>query len=124
LGDIPALAAKTGDAHGAVLWGISRSRGIATDLRVQPAVQVGVDWNVPIRVAGATVLPGDVVVAGEEAVLCFPASIAARVIEESARLEEQENYERELVRENKHEFREVYPLNKELRQKFEEQRRK
>jgi len=36
---------------------------------------------------------------------------------------EQEEYERNLVREKKHRFRDVYPLNPELHKKFEEEQK-
>jgi regulator of RNase E activity RraA len=75
-------------------------------------------------VGGATVLPGDAVVADDEAVLFFPAGIADSVIERAARVVEQENYERDLVRKKQHRFRDVYPLNPELRKKFEEERKR
>jgi regulator of RNase E activity RraA len=79
---------------------------------------------VPVRVASATVLPGDVVVGDSEAVLFFPASIAAQVIERATRQAAQEDYERELVKKKLHRFRDVYPLNPELRKRYEEELRK
>jgi regulator of RNase E activity RraA len=133
-GDVSALAAKTRGVKGAVLWGASRDLAelrevsdfpvLAVGFDPKPAVQIGVDWNVPVRVGGATVLPGDVVVADEEAVLFFPAAIAKEVIAAATRQFEQEEYERKLVRENKHKFRDVYPLNPELRKQFEAERKR
>lgn len=133
-GDISALGAKVAGARGAVLYGSSRDlvelRAIegfpvlAVGFDPRPATQIGVDWNVPVRVGGATVIPGDVVLADEEAVLFFPASIAGQVLEQASRLAEQEEYERELVRQRKYRFRDVYPLNPELRKKFEAERKK
>jgi regulator of RNase E activity RraA len=133
-GDISALASRTAGARGAVLWGASRDLVelraienfpvIAVGFDPKPAVQIGVDWNTPVRVGGATVLPGDVVVADEEAVLFFPASIAEQVIQQASRLVEQEDHERKLVHEKKHKFREIYPLSPELRKEWEAQRKK
>lgn len=133
-GDISALGAKTAGARGAILYGSSRD---LTELRAvenfpvlavgfdpRPAVQIGVDWNVPIRVGPATVLPGDVVVADEEAALFFPATIVEAVIEQASRLVQQEDYERKLVLEKSHRFRDVYPLNPKLRKKFEAERQR
>jgi len=37
--------------------------GVGFDPR--PATQIGVDWNVPVRVGGATVLPGDAATADD-----------------------------------------------------------
>jgi regulator of RNase E activity RraA len=132
-GDISALAAQVNGARGAVLYGSTRDLTelremagfpvLAVGFDPRPATQIGVDWNVPVRVGGATVLPGDAVVADEEAVVFFPPSIADQVIERAARIVEQENYERDLVRKKQHRFRDVYPLNPELRKKFEEEKK-
>jgi 4-hydroxy-4-methyl-2-oxoglutarate aldolase len=132
-GDVSALAAQVNGARGAVLYGSTRDLTelremagfpvLAVGFDPRPATQIGVDWNVPVRVGGATVLPGDAVVADDEAVLFFPASIADQVIERAARIVEQENYERDLVRKKLHRFRDVYPLTPELRKQFEEERK-
>jgi regulator of RNase E activity RraA len=132
-GDVSALAAQVNGARGAVLYGSTRDLTelremagfpvLAVGFDPRPATQIGVDWNVPVRVGGATVLPGDAVVADDEAVLFFPASIADQVIERAARVVEQEDYERALVRKKQHRFRDVYPLNPELRKKFEEEKK-
>ena len=133
-GDISALGAKMAGARGVVLYGSSRDlielqqmEGfpvLAVGFDPRPATQIGVDWNVPVRVGGATVLPGDVVVGDAEAVLFFPAGIAAQVIEQATRTAEQEEYERAMARQKTHRFRDVYPLNPELRKKFEEERKR
>jgi len=133
-GDISALAAKMAGARGAVLWGATRDLTELQEMEGFPvlavgfdppgATQLGVDWNVPIRVGGVSVLPGDVVVADTEAVLFFPPQLAAKVIEAAQKIVDQENYERELVRQKKHRFRDVYPLSPELRKKYEAERKK
>jgi regulator of RNase E activity RraA len=133
-GDISALGAQLNGARGVVLWGSTRDRMeleamegfpvLAVGFDPRPATQQGVDWNVPIRVGGATVLPRDVVVADNEAVLFFPQSIALEVIQRATAQAEQEEYERRLAREKKYRFRDVYPLSPELRKKFEEERKK
>jgi regulator of RNase E activity RraA len=132
-GDISALAAQVQGARGAVLYGSTRDLTelremagfpvLAVGFDPRPATQIGVDWNVPVRVGGATVLPGDAVVADDEAVVFFPPSIADQVIERATRIVEQENHERDLVRKKQHRFRDVYPLNPELRKKFEEEKK-
>jgi regulator of RNase E activity RraA len=133
-GDVSALAAQVQGARGAVLYGSTRDLAelremtgfpvLAVGFDPRPATQIGVDWNVPVRVGGATVLPGDAVVADAEAVLFFPASIADQAIERAARIVEQENYERDLVRKKQHRFRDVYPLNPELRKRFDEEKKR
>jgi regulator of RNase E activity RraA len=132
-GDISALAAQVKGARGAVLYGSTRDLTelremagfpvLAVGFDPRPATQIGVDWNVPVRVGGATVLPGDAVVADDEAVIFFPAAIADQVIERAARIVEQEDYERSLVRKKEHRFRDVYPLNPELKKQFEEEKK-
>ena len=62
--------------------------------------------------------------ANEEAVIFFPASIADEVIARATRIVEQESYERDLVRKKQHCFRDVYPLNPELRKQFEEEKKR
>lgn len=128
-GDISALGAQMAGARGAVLYGSSRDLAELREMAGFPvfavgydpnvATQTGVDWNVPIRVGSAAVLPGDVVVAEEEAVLFFPASIVPQLLERVRKFVAQEEFERELTRGGKHRFRDVYPLNPELRKQFE-----
>jgi regulator of RNase E activity RraA len=128
-GDISALGAKMAGAKGAVLYGSTRD---LTELRAlegfpvlavgfdpRPATQVGVDWNIPIRVGTVAVLPGDIVLADEEAVLFFPPQLANQVIERTREFVAREDYEREMAKLKKYRFRDVYPLNPELRKKFD-----
>ena len=83
---------------------------------------LGVEWNAPVRIGTATVLPGDVVVADETGVLFFPPELVPDVLqaaEEQAALEE---HERELLRSGEHRFRDVYPLSPALRREYERDR--
>ena len=83
---------------------------------------LGVEWNAPVRIGAATVLPGDVVVADETGVLFFPPALVPDVLqaaEEQAALEE---HERELLRSGEHRFRDVYPLSPALRREYERDR--
>jgi regulator of RNase E activity RraA len=132
-GDISALGAQMAGAKGVVLWGGTRDMielqamknfpVLAVGFDPRPASQIGVDWNVPVRVGNVTVMPGDIIVADAEAVIAFPTSIAAEVIAMAAQTMEQEEYERKLTREKKHKFRDVYPLSPELRKEYEQQRK-
>ncbi len=132
-GDISALGAQMSGALGAVLYGSTRDLAELREMAAFPvfaagfdpnvATQIGVDWNVPIRVGSATVLPGDVVVAEEEAVLFFPPQLAGELVKLAKQVVEQEKYERNLVRQKKHRFRDVYPLNPELHKKYEEEQK-
>lgn len=133
-GDISALGAEVAGARGAVFYGSSRDYGELKDMKEFPvfalgydpnvAVQVGIGWNVPIRVGNITVLPGDVVVADDEAVMFFPPQLAAEIVKGAKEVTDQENYERALVRQKKYRFRDVYPLNPELHKQYEEEKKK
>ena len=133
-GDISALGAQVNGARGAVLWGGTRDKEELEQMKGFPVLAVGfdpgvntsigTDWNVPIRVGKVTVLPGDIVVGDSETVLFFPASIADQVLERAQAVKDQEEFERLKAREKKHRFRDVYPLNKELREQYESQRKK
>jgi regulator of RNase E activity RraA len=131
-GDISALGAQLAGARGAVLYGSTRDLGeikymkdfpvFASGFDPNPALQVGVEWNIPIRVGEATVLPGDVVVVEEEAVLFFPPELTTKVIEGARKIVEKEIFERKMAREKKYRFRDVYPLSPELQKQFEEEK--
>jgi regulator of RNase E activity RraA len=130
-GDISALGVQMVGARGAILYGATRDYEELKDMAGFPvlakafdpsaAKQVGVDWNVPIRVGKATVLPGDVVVADAEGIVFFPPSIAPTIIEQVTVRTELEEYERKLTREKKARFRDIYPLSPELRKEYETQ---
>jgi regulator of RNase E activity RraA len=132
-GDISALGAQINGAAGAVLWGGTRDKEELEAMKGFPVLAVGfdpgvntsigTDWNVPVRVGNATVLPGDIVVADSEAVIFFPAALADAVIRRATAVKEQEDYERQLVREKKYKFRDVYPLSPQLREQYEKSRK-
>lgn len=132
-GDISALGAQVNGANGAVLWGGTRDKEeleAMTNFPVfavgfDPGVNttIGTDWNVPVRVGKVTVLPGDIVVGDTETVLFFPASIADEVIKRAQAVKDQEIFERKMTRSKKYKFRDVYPLNKELRDQYERERK-
>jgi regulator of RNase E activity RraA len=82
------------------------------------------EYNVPIRVGGATVLPGDVVVAEDEAILFFPPEILDQVVRDARARQELEDYERDMLLQKKYRIRDVYPLHPELRKEYEEKRKK
>jgi regulator of RNase E activity RraA len=85
------------------------------------ADQVGVEWNVPIRIGSVTVLPGDVIVGDEEGILVFPPQITDEVIKAAAKQSYVEDFKAEKMREGKHPTRDIYPkLSPELEKEFEE----
>ena len=84
---------------------------------------LGVEWNAPVRIGTATVLPGDVVVADETGVLFFPSALVPDVLRAAKRRQAAlEEHERELLRSGEHRFRDVYPLSPALRREYERDR--
>jgi len=132
-GDITALGIAMRDAAGVLIDGGTRDlaelRGeefanfpvFARFFDVQPATWVGTDWNVPIRVGEATVVPGDIVVADEGGVLFIPPQLVEQVLERSAARQRREHFERGVVRSKKYSIRDVYPLHPTLEEDFKKQ---
>ena len=85
------------------------------------ADQVGVEWNVPVRIGTMTVLPGDVVIGDASGVLVFPPQLADAVIQDAENTVYIENFKREMMRSRKYRTRDIYPrLSPELEKSFEE----
>ena len=133
-GGMGALGIKLRGAAGVVIDGGSRDLAelvgpafadfpvFARFFDVTTTSWLGVEWNAPVRIGTATVLPGDVVVADETGVLFFPPALVPDVLraaEEQAALEE---HERDLLRSGEHRFRDVYPLSPALRREYERDR--
>ncbi len=133
-GGMGALGIKLRGAAGVVIDGGSRDLAelvgpafsdfpvFARFFDVTTTSWLGVEWNAPVRIGRATVLPGDVVVADETGVLFFPPELVPDVLraaEEQAALEE---HERALLRSGEHRFRDVYPLSPSLRREYDRDR--
>ncbi len=133
-GGMGALGIKLRGAAGVVIDGGSRDLAelvgesfadfpvFARFFDVTTTSWLGAEWNAPVRIGTATVLPGDVVVADETGVLFFPPHLVADVLraaEEQAALEE---HERELLQSGEHRFRDIYPLSPALRREYERRR--
>jgi regulator of RNase E activity RraA len=135
-GDITALGIAMRGAAGVLIDGGTRDlaelRGpefkdfpvLARFFDIHGATWVGADWNMPIRVGGATVVPGDIVVADEGGVLFIPPQIVPQVLEQSAAREARENFERGVVRSKKYLIRDVYPLHPKLEEQLKRQMEK
>jgi len=131
MGDISALGMKLNGAAGVVIDGATRDQAelsqpgfrdfpaFVRHFHVSGARWLGAEWNLPIRIRTATVLPGDVVVAADEGVLFFPAAILGQVLHDAEEHEKDEVYIRSLVRTKKYRFRDVYPPTPEIRKKRE-----
>lgn len=61
------------------------------------AALVCLDWNVPVRCFGVTVVPGDLVLADDDGLVAIPEALAAEVAEEGLEQELKEQFIRGLV---------------------------
>lgn len=85
------------------------------------ADQIGVEWNIPIRIGAVTVLPGDVVIGDEEGLLVFPPQLAAEAIQAAETQTYNELFKAEAMKSGKYRTRDIYPrLSPELEKVFEE----
>jgi regulator of RNase E activity RraA len=85
------------------------------------ADQIGVEWNVPIRIGQVTVLPGDVVIGDEEGLLFFPPQLAEDAIRAAENQTYNELFKAEMLKSGKYRTRDIYPrLSPELEKVFEE----
>ncbi len=131
MGDVTATGIRARGAAGVIIdggvrdWDVLRQwkdlpiyvRGV--DATAQ-AAQIGVDWNVPVRLGEATVLPGDVILGTAEGVIVIPPQFVEEVLRENDAIETREDFERLQMKEGKYRARDVYPMNPELEKLFEE----
>lgn len=85
------------------------------------ADQIGVEWNVPIRIGQVTVMPGDVVIGDEEGLLFFPPQLADEAIKAAENQTYNEQFKEEMLKSRKYRTRDIYPrLSPEMEKIFEE----
>jgi 4-hydroxy-4-methyl-2-oxoglutarate aldolase len=85
------------------------------------ADQIGVEWNIPIRIGAVTILPGDVVIGDEEGLLVFPPQLADEAIKAAENQTYNEQFKAEMMKSGKYRTRDIYPrLSPELEKVFEE----
>ena len=83
-------------------------------------ILMSVDYQVPVRIGGVTVVPGDILIGEDHGVLVIPASIVDKVLERAMAHDEQEEFQRYLLLRGGPIYG-VYPeLNEANRKKFEE----
>ena len=83
-------------------------------------LMMAVDYQVPVRIGGVTVAPGDILVGERHGVLVIPASIVDRVLEKAMEHDLQEQFQRVLLLQGEPIYG-VYPnLNESNKKKFEE----
>jgi len=131
-GDITALGIKLRGAEGVIIDGGTRDLAelqgeefagfpvFARFFHAKGAQWSNVEFNAPIRVGNATVLPGDVVVAEDEGLLFFPPELVPDVLATAKKKNKQEDYQRELMKQKKYRVRDVYPLHPKLQEEYEE----
>ncbi|MCC3289823.1 fumarylacetoacetate hydrolase family protein [Arthrobacter sp. zg-Y1110] len=129
LGDILALRAKHNGAAAIITDGGVRdySTVAGIDLPVycanpHPAVlgRKHVPWDTDITIAcgGATVQPGDIIVADDDGILVIPPAIAEELVEACIRQEHQEEFIAEMVKAG-HGVDGLYPMNAAWKEKYE-----
>jgi len=107
--DVPDLAAMPGSFY--LRCGHASS--------VSP-LMMSVDYQVPVRIGGVTVMPGDLLVGEAHGVLVIPAAIVDKVLEKAMEHDDQEQFQRKLLLQGEPIYG-VYPnLNEANRKKFEE----
>lgn len=83
-----------------------------------PPYLVSLDWDRPVRCFGATVVPGDYVLADDDGAVAIPAPLAADVARLGEETERKEAFIRVLV-EQGGSLEEVYPPNAETLRRYE-----
>ena len=134
-GDLGGLGMALAGIRGAVIDGGSRDKAelsesgfadfpvFARYFDIDTSKWLGAEWNVPVRIDGVTVLPGDIVVADDSGVIFFPPQLLESVLEKARAKISMENYQRELLRKKEHRFRDVYPvLSPQLLEEYERRR--
>ena len=134
-GGMGALGIKLRGAAGVIIDGGSRDLAELTSdtfdgfpifarfFDVQTTRWLGTEWNAPVRIGTATVIPGDIVVADETGILFFPPELVETVLRSATDREKIEEHERQLLQTGQYRFRDVYPLSPSLRQSYERSRR-
>ncbi|MBA3711264.1 MAG: hypothetical protein H0W76_02310 [Pyrinomonadaceae bacterium] len=132
MGDVTGLGIRARGAAGVVIDGGLRDNNEFLPMKDFPvysrgthasamADQVGVDWNAPVRISNATVLPGDIVIGDSSGVLFFPPQLADEVIKAAEETVYVEDFKREMIQGTKYRARDIYPkLSPELDRVFEE----
>ncbi len=132
-GDLGGLGMKLAGIRGAIIDGGSRDRAELSDstfadfpvfaryFDIDTSKWLGAEWNVPVRIDGVTVLPGDIVVADASGVIFFPPQLLDAVLEKARAKTSMENYQREILRKKEHRFQDVYPvLSPELLEEYKQ----
>jgi 5-oxopent-3-ene-1,2,5-tricarboxylate decarboxylase/2-hydroxyhepta-2,4-diene-1,7-dioate isomerase len=83
-------------------------------------ILMSVDYQVPVRIGGVTVVPGDILIGDRHGVLVIPAPIVDKVLEKALQHDDREEFQRQLLLAGEPIY-EVYPnFNDKNKAKFEE----
>ena len=96
-------------------------RGWTPNYHVQTSIYPNA-VNVPIACGGVTVIPGDIIVADDDGVVVLPVAMAAKVIEESQKHHDWEEFSRVKLMEGAP-LQRYYPLHDDARGEYEEWRK-
>ena len=80
--------------------------------------------NIPVRIGGVTVMPGDIVFGDREGVTFIPPHLAEKIADSAEATRLHDEFIQMKIKEGKYKIRDVYPLNKELQKEFEEWKKK
>ena len=130
LGDILALRAQVRGAAAIITDGGVRDYSAVADLEMptyfanpHPAVlgRRHIPWDTDITIAcgGATVQPGDIIVADSDGILVIPPAIAEELVDDCIQQEKEETFIFQMVQEG-NSVDGLYPMNKEWQARFEE----
>jgi regulator of RNase E activity RraA len=129
-GDILAARIQYRGAVGILCDGAIRDAAQIRELVGLPAWSLGVhglgftpnlvtlDWNLPVRCFGVTVLPGDYILADDDGAVAIPAALAAEIAEVAGEQELKETFIRGLVQQGVP-VSECYPPNAATLEKYE-----
>jgi regulator of RNase E activity RraA len=84
---------------------------------------LGLDLNIPVRIAGVTVMPGDILMGDAEGVLAIPAALAETAADEALATDAKEAFLREKLAEGVP-ITEAYPPSEAILREYEERVRK
>lgn len=86
-------------------------------------ILMSADYQVPVRIAGVTVIPGDLLIGERHGILVIPAAVVDKVLAKALEHDLQEEFQRQQLFEGQSIYG-LYPtLNDENRRKFEEFKR-
>jgi regulator of RNase E activity RraA len=87
-------------------------------------IQMSVDYQVPVRIGGVTVIPGDILMGDMHGILVIPAAITQKVVAKAMSTVEKEEFQRQLLLGGESLYN-VYPEFSETnKKKYEEYRKR